>query len=186
MRLETERLTLRRWNDADKYPFQLINADTKVMEFYPKTCSAEESDQIIERAEKHFEKHGFGLCAAELKETNSLVGFVGLQVVPFESHFTPAVEIGWRVASEYWGRGLATEGALAVLKFGFEILKLNEIVAMTVPSNTKSRRVMEKLNMNYDPHDDFENPRLPSGHALRPHVLYRLKAPGGIVIINEN
>src|SRR5438552_3901183 len=103
-------------------------------------------------------------------------GFVGLSVPRFESHFTPCVEIGWRLAAPYWGRGYATEGARAALAVGFETLGLGEIVSSTVPANLRSRRVMEKIGMARDPDDDFDHPALPEGHRLRRHVLYRIAA----------
>ncbi len=175
MELETKRLILRRWTQNDKIPFREINKDLRVMEFYPNTCTSIESDQIVDDAEKHFEKYGFGLLAVELKNNNKLIGFVGLQNVPFDSHFTPAVEIGWRVSYNQWGKEYATEAAKAIIEWGFSHLNLNEIVAMTVPQNNRSRRVMEKVGMLYDKEGDFENPRIPLGHQLRQHVLYRIR-----------
>ena len=107
----------------------------------------------------------------------SFVGFVGLAIPRFEAHFTPCVEIGWRVASEYWNRGYASEAARAVLAFGFETLQLEEIVSFTVPGNFRSRRVMEKIGMKHNAADDFDHPLLPEGHPLRQHVLYRIARP---------
>lgn len=144
------------------------------MEYYPEVLSTEKSDGIVERAEKHIEEHGFGLLAVELKQSCEFVGFVGLQKVPFDSHFTPAVEIGWRIASANWNRGYATEAARAILDQGFREFGLNEIVAMTYVHNLKSRRVMEKIGMHHDPQDDFLNPHpLLRDTWLAPHVLYR-------------
>lgn len=176
MQIETDRLVLRRWQADDKLPFRLINADPKVTEFYPSPCSIEASDQIITRAEAHFDKFGFGLFAVVYKPNTELLGFVGLQNVPFDSHFTPAVEIGWRIAPKYWNQGIATEAAKAVLDFGFSQLGLKEIVALTAELNQRSMRVMEKLGMTFDPNDSFENPRIEEGHPLRPHVLYRIRS----------
>jgi RimJ/RimL family protein N-acetyltransferase len=146
-----------------------------VMEFFPEPLTAEASDALIERIEAHFSPHGFGLSAVELLETNSFIGYVGLAVPNFDAHFMPAVEIGWRLAYEHWGKGLATEGARAVLNYGFERLGLGQVVSFTVPANLRSRRVMEKLGMTHDPRDDFDHPRFPEGHSLRRHVLYRLR-----------
>jgi RimJ/RimL family protein N-acetyltransferase len=171
--ITTERLILRRWQESDRKPFARMNADLRVMKFFPATLSARESDSFADRIGAHFQQHGFGLCAAELRGDGSFIGFIGLNVPQFQAQFTPCVEIGWRLAADYWGQGLATEGAQAILDYGFETLRLNEIVSFTVPSNRRSRRIMEKLGMTHDPADDFDHPQLPAGHALRRHVLYR-------------
>lgn len=146
------------------------------MEFFPNTLAAEASDALLDRIERHFEKHGFGLYAVELRENHSLIGYVGLAVPAFEAAFTPCVEIGWRLAANVWGRGFATEAAREVLRYGFEEVKLTEILSWTTVGNTRSRRVMEKLGMARDPADDFDHPNLPEGHPLRRHVLYRLRS----------
>jgi ribosomal-protein-alanine N-acetyltransferase len=151
-----------------------MNANPHVMAFFPGCLSRQESDEFIDRAESHFDIHGFGLFAAELKAENSFVGFIGLHVATFQAHFTPAVEIGWRIAEAYWGRGLATEGAREVIRFAFEHLRLDNLVSFTTPDNIASIRVMEKLGMTHNPADDFDHPRLPEGHRLRRQVLYRL------------
>ena len=175
--LETERLVLRRWKESDREPFAEINADPRVMEFFPGCLTREESDQLIDDIESHFDNRGFGLFATELKAEKKLIGFIGLHVATFQAHFTPCVEIGWRIAAAYWGKGLATEGSREVIKFAFDRLRLESLVSFTVPENTASRRLMEKLGMTYDPADDFDHPRLPPGHRLRRHVLYRLRNP---------
>jgi RimJ/RimL family protein N-acetyltransferase len=174
--IETARLHLREWRDQDHEPFHRITSDPRVMEHFPAPLSREDSDALIARIEAHQAKHGFTFFAAEFRPTAQFIGFIGIVHTPFEAHFTPCVEIGWRLAAESWGQGLATEGAQAVLRFGFDELKLPEIVALTVPANLRSRRVMEKLGMTRDPADDFEHPRLPQGHPLSPHVLYRARA----------
>jgi RimJ/RimL family protein N-acetyltransferase len=173
--IETPRLLLRAWRDQDREPFQRINSDPRVMEYFTSPLSPEESDALMARIAAHQQQHGFTFFAAELRPTAQFIGFVGIAHTPFEAPFTPCVEIGWRLAAESWGQGLATEGAQAVLRFAFNELKLPEIVAFTVPSNLRSRRVMEKLGMTYNPADDFDHPRLPPGHPLRPHVLYRTR-----------
>jgi len=173
--LPTERLLLRRWHDADRLPFQQVNADPRVMEFFPEPLTAEASDALFDRAERHFSQHGFGPFAVELVESGTFVGFIGLFVPEFEAHFTPAVEIGWRLGFEHWGKGLATEGAGAVVDYGLNRLGLKQIVSFTVPANLRSRRVMEKLGMTHDPADDFDHPNLPDGHPLRRHVLFRIQ-----------
>lgn len=171
----TERLILRHWREADRELFARMNRDPFVMEHFPALLSREESDALVDGILKHITRHGFGLWAAELRDSGSFIGYIGLAVPRFEAAFTPCVEIGWRIAAEYWGRGLATEGARAVVRFAFEELKLPELVSFTVPANVRSRRVMEKLGMTHDSCDDFNHPLLPEGHPLRRHVLYRLK-----------
>lgn len=170
--LATERLILRRWKPSDREAFARVNADPRVMEFLPAVLSRQESGNLCDRIEAHLEQHGFGLYAVESR--GLLIGFIGLSVPAFQAHFTPGVEIGWRLAFEYWGRGLATEGARAVMRHGFESLRLDEIVSFTVPANSRSRRIMEKLGMAHAAADDFDHPGLPDGHPLRRHVLYRL------------
>ena len=173
--LTTARLRLRQWREEDLAPFAALNADPQVMEFFPKALTRAESDAVAGRIREHFARHGFGFWAVEAPGVADLVGFVGLAVPSFEAHFTPCVEMGWRLAREHWGRGYATEAAMAALAFGFETLALKEIVAFTVPANIASRRVMGRLGMRRSPADDFEHPALPEGHPLRAHVLYRLR-----------
>ncbi len=176
----TDRLILRRWREADRVPFQALNADPRVMEFFPAMLTAEETDAAMERIDLHFQRHGFGLFAAELRETRAFAGFVGLNVPGFEAPFMPAVEIGWRLSHECWGRGLATEGARAVVRYAFETLRLPGLVSFTSVGNLRSRKVMEKIGMVHDPADDFDHPRIPEGHPLRRHVLYRI-TPGRVL-----
>jgi RimJ/RimL family protein N-acetyltransferase len=175
--LRTERLRLRRWTVHDRKPFADLNADPIVMEFFPATLSQTESDAFVDRIEDDFDQHQFGLWAVELTETCEFVGYVGLWSATFEAPFAPAIEVGWRLARQFWGYGLAPEAARAAVADGFERLALNEIVSFTSRINLKSRRVMEKLGMTYDPADDFEHPSVPLGNLLRPHVLYRLQRP---------
>jgi RimJ/RimL family protein N-acetyltransferase len=153
-----------------------MNTDPRVMEFMPGLLSPQASDDLITRIEQHFNHHGFGAYAAELIEGKIFIGFIGLNIPSFDAYFMPAVEIGWRLAAEYWGRGLATEGARAVICHAFETLKLPSLVSFTVPQNLRSRRVMEKLGMTHESNDDFEHPNLPEGNPLCRHVLYRLAA----------
>jgi RimJ/RimL family protein N-acetyltransferase len=177
--LRTDRLLLRRWRTSDREPFQALNADPRVMEYFPAMLTPEETGEAIGRIENHFSCHGFGLFAAELIDEQKFIGYVGLWVPSFNASFMPAVEIGWRLAFDHWGRGLATEGARAVLDHAFETVGLESVVSFTVPANIRSRRVMEKLGMVHDPAADFDHPNLPVGHALRRHVLYRLQRPCG-------
>jgi RimJ/RimL family protein N-acetyltransferase len=173
--LETERLRLRNWRSSDREPFARLNADPRVMEFFPKCLTREDSDAMVDRIEEHFRSKGFGLYAAELRSDGRFVGYVGLHTPAFEAHFTPCFEIGWRLANDVWGQGIATEGARAVARHAFEDLALDEIVSFSVPANQRSIRVMKKLGMTNDSADDFEHPNLAFGHPLRRHVLYRLK-----------
>lgn len=171
--MTTDRLILRHWRQSDRPPFARLNADARVMEFLPRILSKLESDSVADRIEAHFQQHGFGLYAAERRSDGNFIGFIGLNVPLFHAAFTPCVEIGWRLAFEYWGQGYATEGAREVMRFGFEVLELPEVVSFTVPANIRSVRVMEKLGMTHDPDDDFDHPRVPVGHPLRRHMLYR-------------
>jgi RimJ/RimL family protein N-acetyltransferase len=173
--LTTARLRLRQWREEDLAPFAALNADPQVMEFFPKVLTRVESDAVAGRIRDHFARHGFGLWAVEAPGAADFVGFVGLAVPSFEAHFTPCVEIGWRLAREHWGHGYATEAATAALAFGFVDRALEEIVAFTVPANIPSRRVMGRLGMRRLPADDFEHPAIADGHPLRSHVLYRLR-----------
>ena len=172
--LVTERLRLRRWLPSDAQPFAELNADPRVMEYLSGPLSRADSDAMIERIEARFRENGFGFWALEIPGVAPLAGFVGLSVPRFEAHFTPCVEVGWRLAAAQWGQGYATEAARAALRFGFESLGLGAIVALTCTENLRSRRVMAKLGMRRDPRDDFEHPALPDGDPLRSHVLYRV------------
>jgi len=171
--IQTARLLLRRWRPEDRLPFASLNADPVVMEHFPSTLTRQQSDTLADRIEAHFTHRGFGLWAVEIPVVTPFAGFIGLSVPAFQARFTPCVEVGWRLARAHWGMGYATEGALAVLNFGFEQLGLNEIVSFTVPENTRSRRVMEKIGMTYSPADDFDHPALVEGRP-RLHVLYRM------------
>jgi len=154
-----------------------MNADPAVMEHFPELLSSRQSDELVERIESGFAEHGFGLWALEVRETEEFIGFAGLAVPSFDAHFTPAVEVGWRLARSAWRNGYATEAARAAVCFGFEEVGLEEIVSFTVPANRRSRAVMERIGMSRDPADDFDHPGLPVGHPQRPHVLYRIGAP---------
>lgn len=156
-----------------------MNADPRVMEFFPACLSRAASDAQVDRFEAHFAAHGFAPWAVEVPGVVPFIGLTGLGIPRFQAHFTPCVEIAWRLAYDYWGRGYATEGARCALAHGFSTLGLHEIVAFTARDNFRSRAVMERIGMRRDPADDFEHPALPDGHRLRLHVLYRLAAPTG-------
>ncbi|HTV73281.1 MAG TPA: GNAT family N-acetyltransferase [Candidatus Acidoferrales bacterium] len=174
--LRTPRLLLRPWRTSDYSAFVEIDSDPRICEFYPHHHDRLESAALAERHHARLARDGFGFWAVEVPGEADFIGFIGLQSVPFEAHFTPAMEIGWELAYEMWGRGLATEGARAALAFGHDILELDEIVAMTNIYNARSRRVMEKLGMHYDARDDFDVPVIPQDHPLRRYVLYRHRA----------
>lgn len=176
MELRTERLRLRPWRDSDRDTFAAMNADPRVMRYFPGLLSREKSDALAGIIAAHLDERGWGLWAVEIPGVSPFAGYVGLARPWFEAHFTPAVEIGWRLAADVWGRGYATEGARAVLAFAFDTLQLGEIVSFTAETNIPSRRVMERIGMTHDETDDFDHPGLPLEHPLRRHVLYRLRA----------
>ncbi len=178
MSLRTERLVLRRWRPNDREPFAHLNADPVVMEHFVSTLTRDESDAFAERIEEGFERRGYGLWAVDVPAVCDFIGFVGLAYHDFPAHFTPAVEIGWRLDRDHWGHGYATEAARAAITDGFERVGLEQIVSFTVPANVRSTRVMERLGMTHDPADDFDHPRIPEGHRLKRHVLYRLRSHG--------
>lgn len=172
--LESERLILRTFEETDLDAMTTINQDPKVCEYLPSIGSREETQGLISRIIKHHQEKGFSLYAVELKNTGEMLGFIGLITPSFEAHFTPAVEIGWRLSSKYWNQGYATEGALAVLHYAFTVLQIPEIVSFTVVNNHASRRVMEKIGLKHNPDDDFDHPKLDQDSPLKRHVLYRL------------
>jgi RimJ/RimL family protein N-acetyltransferase len=172
--LTTDRLLLRQWVDADREPFAAMNADPAVMEHFPATMTREQSDALVDRIIEGWGTHGFGLWALEVRETGRFIGFTGLSVPGFEAHFTPAVEVGWRLSKDAWGNGYATEAARASLAYGFGPAGLAEIVSFTTTTNVPSQRVMQRIGMSHDPADDFDHPRLEQGHRLQRHVLYRI------------
>jgi RimJ/RimL family protein N-acetyltransferase len=174
--LLTPRLQLRSWREEDLPAFAALNADPRVMEFFPKPLERAQSDALALRIRDHFVARGFGLWAVEELERSEFIGFIGMTVPSFDAHFTPCVEIGWRLAFTSWGRGYASEAASAALEFGFRQLNLTEIVSFTVPANLRSRRVMQRIGMTHDPRDDFDHPVLPPDHPLRRHVLYRARS----------
>ena len=169
--IQTSRLILRQWRAADREPFAEMRADPEVMEFFPSLLSRAESDDSADRAEAALANRGFGFWAVEIPGEADFAGFIGLTVPWFEAHFTPCVEVGWRLTRRCWGRGYATEGARAALDFGFEHLGLSEIVSYAVVSNTRSIRVMERIGMRFSA--EFDHPGFAEGHRLRRHVLYR-------------
>lgn len=177
--LKTERLILRPWRDADVEPFAALNADPVVMEHFPAPQTRAETEAVMMRIREEMAEHGFSWFAVEVPGVARFIGFIGLWAPTFEAPFTsiqdPIVEVGWRLAKEHWGKGYATEGARACLRFGFENLGLKEIVSFTTTTNTPSQKVMQRLGMTHDPAGDFDHPALPKGHRLERHVLYRIR-----------
>jgi RimJ/RimL family protein N-acetyltransferase len=174
--LRTARLLLRRWRETDQAPFAVLNADPMVAEYFPDRLTRAQSDDLIASIEAGFAARGYGLWALEVRATGEFVGFTGLAVPSFNAHFTPAVEVGWRLAPSAWGKGYATEAGLASIAFGFRDVGLDEIVSFTSAANIRSRAVMERIGMTHDPADDFDHPELEETDLLRPHVLYRITA----------
>jgi RimJ/RimL family protein N-acetyltransferase len=175
--LRTERLVLRQWRDSDREAYAELNADPVVMEHFPATLTRAQSDAHLEKMTQVIDGRGWGLWAVEVPGVADCIGFVGLNEPWFEAHFTPAMEVGWRIAREHWGRGYATEAARESLRFAFEELGLAEVVSFTTPGNERSQAVMRRIGMTRDPADDFDHPIVGEGHPLRRHVLYRIPNP---------
>ncbi|MFC7621318.1 GNAT family N-acetyltransferase [Microlunatus sp. GCM10028923] len=171
--LRTDRLLLRRWRESDLEPWAAINADPEVREHLGPVLSRAESDASVRRFEADFERRGYGWWAVEVQATGELIGFAGLDDVEDELPFG-GVEIGWRLARSAWGKGYASEAARAVLTFGFDVLRLSEILALTTATNLRSQAVMQRIGMTRDPARDFDDPSAPEG-PLRPNVTYRIE-----------
>lgn len=171
--IETACLRLRQWRESDRAPFAVMNANAEVMEFFPSLQSREASDASIDAWQSQFAERGWSNWAVEVQLSRAFIGFVGLSIPKRVLPFSPCVEIGWRLARSYWGRGYATEGARAALRVGFERLGLAEIVSFTSVLNSRSQAVMERIGMR-NTHEDFEHPGVPENHPLRPHCLYRI------------
>ena len=173
--LKTERTRLRGWRPEDADPYAALNADPRVMEFFESTFDRAKSEESRARMLAGFAERGWGFWVLEIPSVTEFAGVVGISVPKYTAPFTPCVEVGWRLFERFWGKGYATEAAREALRFGFEDLKLEEIVAMTTPDNVRSRAVMHRLGMTYDPGADFDHPMVPAGHKRQRHVLYRLK-----------
>lgn len=176
--IETDRLVLRTWKESDIEPFYAINQDDKVFEFLINRMTAiEEVQKAFIARNTMFTEKGYCRFAAELKSTGQLIGLIGISDVSFQAHFTPAVGIGWRLGSQYWRNGYATEGAQAVIDYAFKVVGLDEIVGFTTPTNHKSIRIMEKLGMTFDHEDDFFYPFVSSDNSLGAQRLYKIQNP---------
>ena len=175
--LQTDRLILRRWRESDRPPFAAMNADLEVMRYFTKPLTRSESDAFVDRIERHFQEHDWGLWALERRDTAEFIGFTGLWPATIEAPFTPAVEVGWRLRRSAWGHGFATEAAKAAIADGFDRVRIPEIVSFTASLNERSWRLMERLGMRRVEGGDFDNPSVPVGQAHRRHVLYRFAPP---------
>ncbi len=177
--IETPRLILRTWQATDAAAYFRINQDPKVLEFLGGPLTMQQVTDFMTATNKHQEKLGFTQWAAEIKTTGTLIGYIGLNntdfFAPYGAPFSPAIEVAWRLDSNAWGKGYATEGAFASLDYGFNTIGLNEIVSFTVPANKRSIRVMERIGLIRDLQGDFAHPKLPSDHPLSHHILYRLR-----------
>src|SRR3984957_5707288 len=174
--IETKRLVLRRWREADREPFADLNGDPQTLVFFPSTLTRAESDALVDRIEARFEAHGYGLWALEVKETGQFIGFTGLAPMPDDVPGAGGTEIGWRLARHAWHRGYATEAALAARDVAFTEAGLTELWSMTAVLNTPSLAVMRRIGMTEAAR--FEHPRVPIGSPVKPHVVYQLASPG--------
>ena len=170
----TPRLVLRGWRVSDRDPFAEMNADPRVSEFLARPVTRDDSDDMVDRIDRCWRETGYGLWAAEHSDSGAFIGFVGLWPATFDAPFTPAVEVGWRLAHAHWGNGFATEGAVEALRFGFKVMHMPEVVSFTATANERSRKVMQRLGMRQDVDGDFEHPAFDLGDPTRMHVLYRL------------
>jgi RimJ/RimL family protein N-acetyltransferase len=173
--IRTQRLVLRDWRDEDLEPFAALNAHPEVMRHFPAPLTRAQSDALAARIRAELAERGYGMWAVESPGEAPFLGFVGLASPGFDAPFTPCIEVGWRLAWRFWGKGYASEAARGVLDRAFGELGMGEVVSFTTAGNLASRRVMEKLGMRRDPREDFDHPSLPAGHPLRPHVLYRIR-----------
>jgi RimJ/RimL family protein N-acetyltransferase len=171
--IETGRLILRQWRDEDAGPLAAMNADPEVLRFFPSVQTRAGSDAMLGRLREKWADDGLCFWALEAKG-EGFAGFTGLNRPGFTAHFTPCVEIGWRLVRSAWGKGYATEAARASLAYGFGTLGFDEIVAFAVAANSRSHAVMERIGMTRDRDGDFEHPDLAAGSPVRRHVLYRL------------
>lgn len=172
-KIETGRLCLRQWRKTDLKPFAQMNSSKDVMEYFPKLLSIEESNAMVSKYQALIEERGWGICAVNLKDSDTFIGSAGLNQPQYDLPFNPCIEIGWRLRKEFWGYGYATEAANACLKFAFEELKLDEVVSFTAKINKRSQRVMERLKMK-NTRNNFYHPALEITDPLAEHVLYKV------------
>ncbi|WGU95759.1 GNAT family N-acetyltransferase [Paenibacillus dendritiformis] len=172
--LETSRLQLRDWAEADLEPFQRLNADKQVMRYFPKTLSPEETNVFYQSIVAELKECGFGLYAVEVKEDKEFIGLTGFHRATFEADFTPCIEIGWRLKKQAWGKGYATEGAAACLQYGFHELGFRDVYSFTAQVNKPSQNVMKKIGMSFI--KTFNHPKVEKDSPLKEHVLFHIKA----------
>lgn len=170
--ISTERLGLRRWLETDILPFTEMNGDAAVMQHFPKTLTQTETVETVQRINRHFDMHGFGLYAVEDKMSGEFIGFTGFMIPRFESFFTPCIEIGWRFKKEKWGHGFASEAAKACLHHGFTALQFKKIVSFTSAINLKSEKVMQRIGMVKV--GEFDHTNIDAENVLCKHVLYEI------------
>lgn len=173
--IETERLILRQWEESDYLPFIGMGFDPEVMKYFPKCLTQEESINFIKAVTSIIDENKWGFWAVELKESQEFIGFIGLLNQPIQFDFSPCIEIGWRLAKDFWGQGYATEGAKAALEYAFNTLNLDKVVSFTPSVNKPSESVMKKLGMQKV--KEFNHPKLPQNHDLAKHVLYAIYKP---------
>lgn len=169
---ETERMVFRDWRELDTVPFRAMNKDPRVMEFFPNTLSDTQTDAFISRINDEFSTYGYGLFAVDEKDKGAFIGFIGFHWAAFQSEFTPCIEIGWRLIFKAWGKGFATEGAKACLKYGFEQLGFDKVLSFTSATNTRSQKVMKKIGMTKSA--EFNHPNVCEDSPLKPHVLFKI------------
>ncbi|ASV86878.1 acetyltransferase domain protein [Ochrobactrum quorumnocens] len=177
--LETPRLTIRNWEDRDRELLHVINSDDEVMRFFPFRRNRAESDKLFELLQTMIAETGLGFYALEEKQSGQCIGFAGLARTDLEPYFpNGTVEIGWRLARPFWGKGYVTEASKALLAYAFEALELPEVVSFAVFNNDRSTSVMQRINMVRDAASDFDHPRVPDETPhLKRHVVYRIGKP---------
>ncbi len=173
---QSARLGFRNWVEEDILPFAALCSDKRVMEFYPKQLTLQEATAFIERIKQHFSEKGYGLYAVDELSTRRFIGYIGFLTAQFPAWFTPCTEIGWRLSYAAWGRGLATEGALQCLAYGWTHFHFKEIYSFTAVINKRSERVMQKIGMHLA--GSFDHPNVEEGSPLKKHVLYRIATDG--------
>ncbi len=171
--IETDRLILRRWDEADRAPFAALNADPRVMRYFPAPLTRAESDAMVDRIEAGIAANGFGPLAVALKTERRFIGCVGLGRTHPALALSPAIEIMWRLSCDAWGQGFAAEAANACLDLAFGALGFSEVVSFTAAPNTPSQKVMQRIGMHRDPARDFDHPLVADGSWLKPHLVYR-------------
>lgn len=176
LEIQTDRLILRPLVEADLDAFAALNSDAEVMRFFPALQSREQTAALIARSAEKWQTNGFGFSAVAFKETRQFIGMAGLNRFEAEVEIAPCVEIGWRFAKSAWGQGLASEAAVAWLKYGFEHIEINEIFSFSPRQNVPSQAVMRRIGMRRTPEFDFEHPMIEAGHPLRPMAVCRLTA----------